>query len=421
VIEVRLGIVPLTDCAVLAVAREKGFFRRHGIDAQLSREASWANVRDKVAAGALDGAQMLAGMPLAATAGIDAVARPLLTGLSLDLNGNAITVSNELWSRMVELDPEGMAVRPITAAPLRRVIEQQRVRGGPPITLGMVYPFATHHYELRYWLAAAGIDPEDDLRLTVVPPPRMVEAIERRGIDGFCVGEPWNSLAVDRGLGRILVTKYEIWNNSPEKVFAVRSDFAEQRPEVHRALLRALIEAAAWADAAEHRAELARILADAAYVGLPERVIAASLTGRLPFSSGGSPVEQPDFHVFHRYAASFPWISHACWLLVQMLRWGQVTAAIDIAAIARSVYRPDLHREAANDVGASTPSVDAKSEGVHAGRWTIPGSDGEPIVMGPDLFFDGRSFDPDDLMQYLSSFDVRSLRVSIDALAHDNA
>lgn len=420
-IDVRLGIVPLTDCAILAVAREKGFFRRHGLEAQLSREASWANVRDKVAAGALDGAQMLAGMPLAATAGIDAVARPLVTALSLDLNGNAITVSNALWSRMVDLDPEGMAARPITAAPLRRVLEEQRSRGGPPITLGMVYPFATHHYELRYWLAAAGIDPDEDLRLTVVPPPRMVEAIERRIIDGFCVGEPWNSLAVDRGLGRILVTKYEIWNNSPEKVFAVSSDFAERHPEVHRAMLRALIEAAVWADAEENRAEVARILAGAAYVDLPQRLIAASLIGRLPVSSGGNPVEQPDFHVFHRYAASFPWISHACWLLVQMLRWGQVTAAIDIAAIARSVYRPDLHREAANDVGTATPLIDAKSEGMHAERWALPGSDGTPIVMGPDLFFDGRSFDPDDLMQYLASFEVRSLRVSIDALAHDNA
>jgi hypothetical protein len=313
------------------------------------------------------------------------------------------------------------ATRPITAAPLRRVIEEQRARGGPSVTLGIVYPFATHHYELRYWLAAAGIDPDEDLRLTVVPPPRMVEAIERRVIDGFCVGEPWSSLAVEYGLGRILVTKYEIWNNSPEKVFAVSCSFAERRPEVHRAVLRALLEAAAWADAAENRPELARILADAAYVGLPERLIAASLTGRLPFSPGGSPIEQPDFHVFHRYAASFPWVSHACWLLVQMLRWGQVTEAIDIAAVARSVYRPDLHREAARDVGAATPAVDTKSEGIHAERWTLPGSDGTPIVMGPDLFFDGRSFDPDDLVQYLAEFDVRSLRVSIDALAHDNA
>jgi two-component system, oxyanion-binding sensor len=322
---------------------------------------------------------------------------------------------------MVELDPEGMAARPITAAPLRRVIEEQRARGGPPLTLGIVYPFATHHYELRYWLAAAGIDPDEDVRLTVVPPPRMVDAIERRILDGFCVGEPWSSLAVERGLGHILVTKYEIWNNSPEKVFAVTCAFAERRPEVHRAVLRALLEAASWADANENREELARILAAPAYVGLPEPLIAASLTGRLRFSPGGSPIEQPDFHVFHRYAASFPWVSHASWLLVQMLRWGQVTDAIDVTAVARRVYRPDLHREAARDVGVKAPAIDAKSEGLHADRWSLPSCDGSSIAMGPDLFFDGRSFDPEDVMPYLASFDVRSLRVSMDALAHDNA
>lgn len=417
---IRLGLVPLSDCAVIAVAQEKGFFRRHGVEAELSREVSWANVRDKVAAGALDGAQMLAGMPIAATVGIDPVARPQVTALSLDLNGNAITVSSALWSRMCAADPEATAFRPITARALARVVAENRRSGAPPLRFGMVYPFATHHYELRYWLAAAGIDPEEDVQLTVVPPPRMVESLERGSIDGFCVGEPWNSLAVARGLGRILVTKYEIWNNSPEKVFAVSRSFAERHPEVHRAALRALIEAAIWTDALGNREEVARLLADERYVGLPAAVLSASLTGRLVLAPGTDAVEQPDFHVFHRYAASYPWVSHAAWLLLQMLRWGQVTEPIDVLAAARSVYRPDLYREAARELGVATPDVDVKSEGVHGEPWTLATADGREIAMGPDLFFDGRAFHADALVEYLAGSPVHALRVRLDALAARN-
>jgi nitrate/nitrite transport system substrate-binding protein len=417
---IRIGVVPLSDCAVLAVAREKGFFARHGVDATLSREVSWANVRDKVAAGALHGAQMLAGMPIAATVGIDPVARPQVTALSLDLNGNAITVSAELWSRMRAADPEAMATRPITARALARVIAEDRRRGGPMVRFGMVYPFATHHYELRYWLAAAGIDPDVDVRLLVVPPPRMVESLERGAIDGFCVGEPWSSLAVARGLGRIVVTKYEIWNNSPEKVFAVDCSFAERHPEIHRATLRALIEAAIWADAAENRAEVARILADPRYVGVPERVLAAALSGILVCAPEMAPVHQPDFHVFARYAASFPWVSHASWLLVQMLRWGQVAEPIDVLATARSVYRPDLYREAARELGVGAPAIDLKSEGVHGEPWALPAEGGEWIQMGPDLFLDGRSFDPTALVKYLGEAMVHARRVSLEALSERN-
>jgi nitrate/nitrite transport system substrate-binding protein len=417
---IRLGFVPLSDCAVIAIAKEKGFFRRHGVDAELSREVSWANVRDKVAASALDGAQMLAGMPIAATVGIDPVARPQVTALSLDLNGNAITVSNALWERMCAADPEATAARPITARALARVIAENRRTGAPLLRFAMVYPFATHHYELRYWLAAAAIDPEEDVRLTVVPPPRMVESLERGSIDGFCVGEPWNSLAVSRGLGRILVTKHEIWNNSPEKVFAVSRSFAEHHPEVHRATLRALIDAAVWTDASENRPEVARLLADERYVGLPASVLSASLTGKVVLAPGTEAAAQPDFHVFHRYAANFPWVSHASWLLLQMLRWGQVTEPIDVLAAARSVYRPDLYREAARELGVAAPGVDVKSEGTHGAPWSIEAADGRRIEMGPDLFLDGRPFDPTALVAYLADSPVHALRVRLDALAARN-
>lgn len=419
-IPLRLGIVPLSDCAVLAVAKERGFFRRHGIEVEISREISWANVRDKIAAGALDGAQMLAGMPIAATVGADPVAPPLLTALSLDLNGNAITVSNQLWSRLAAADPQALASRPVGAAALKRVLLEDRAAGRPPPRLAMVYPFATHHYELRYWLAAAGIDPDRDVQICVVPPPRMVEFLERRAIDGFCVGEPWNTLAVDRGVGRILVTKYEIWNNSPEKVFAVTRRFAEQHPELHRALLRALIEAAAWADEPENRRAVAHLLASESFIGVPEDALAASLTGRLRTALDAPVLCCPDFHVFHRYAAGFPWISQAAWLLLQMLRWGQIAEPLDVLAAARETYRPDLYREAARELGLPSPIDDMKSEGTHAAPWWLQATGGARIRMGPDLFLDGRCFDPAAMMCYLAESRPSALRVSFEALAARN-
>ena len=412
----RLGFIPLSDCAVLVVARERGFFRRHGLDVTLLREVSWANIRDKLAVGALDGAQMLASMPLAAAVGIDPVARPLITALSLDLNGNAITVSTALWARMVEADPQSTVTRPVTAAALRRVIDEDRRHGQPPLRFAMVYPFATHNYELRYWLAAAGIDPDVDVQLTVVPPPRMVEALERRTIDGFCVGEPWNSVAVQRGLGRIVATKYEIWNNSPEKVLAVNRTFAEQQPELHQALLRALIEAAVWTDAPENRRAVAHLLAAARYVGAPEPLLAASLTGRVVSGPDDDTTSVPDFHVFHRYAANFPWTSHAVWLLTQMLRWGQLAAPIDLLAVACRVYRPDLYRQAARDVGVLAPEIDLKSEGIHSTEWRLESSAGT-IRMGSDRFFDGREFHPTEAVSYLANSKVSAPLVSLAALA----
>jgi two-component system, oxyanion-binding sensor len=398
---VRLGFMPLVDCAVLAVAETKGFFRQHDLDVVLTREPSWATLRDKLAADALDGAHLLAGMPLASAVGIDPVAAPTITAFSLSLNGNAISVSRELWARMAAADAPAMAQRPTTAAALRAVIDADRQAGRPPLRLAMVYPFATHNYELRYWLAAAGIDPDVDVRLSVVPPPFMVEALARGAIDGFCVGEPWSSLAVHEGLARIVVSSYELWNNSPEKVLAVQQRFAEASPDVHRALLRALLEAAAWTDAAEHRGEVAQILADPRYVGAPLALLAGSLTGHLVVAPDGAAVQLDDFHVFHRYTANFPWVSHAAWLLTQMQRWGQLREAIDVLATARRVYRPDLYRQAARDLGMGAPDVDVKREGAHDTPWTLTTANAV-VRLGSDRFFDGRVFDPNAIDAYVS-------------------
>lgn len=415
----RLGFVPLSDCALLAVAEARGLFRRHGVDVALSREPSWANIRDKVAVGALDGAQMLAGMPLAVVAGVEQIARPLVAVCSLGLNGNAITVSARLWQRMMEADPAAMAAKPRGAGALRRIIEDGRRRGEPPLRFAVVYRYAMHNYELRHWLAAAGIDPDSDLHLTVVPPPRIVEALERGAIDGFCVGEPWSSLAVARGAGHIAISKYEIWNNSPEKVFAVAADFAEQHAESVQALLRALIEAAIWCDAPENRGELARLLAEPRYIGAPEPLLLDSLGGRMARNGDAAAIGLANSHVFHRHAANFPWTSHAAWILVQMLRWGQIDAGIDVLAMAGRVYRPDLYRTAARALGISTPLADTKREGEHSAPWYAPGTAG-PIEMGSDRFFDGTRFDPARIVPYLERAAVRTRRLDLSALAKLN-
>ena len=299
--ELSLGYIPLSDCAPLVVALEKGFFRQYGLNVKLSREASWASIRDKVMLGMLDGAQMLAAMPLAATLGFGSVAKEMITAYSMDLNGNAITVSTALYQRMLELAPELMNGRPITAEALKRVIEINRQQGEAPLTFGMVYPVSSHNYELRYWLAAGGIDPDRDVRLKVVPPPLMVEHLLQGDLDGYCVGEPWNSRAIELGIGHAVITGYEVWSNKPEKVVGVTAEWAENNPNTHAALLCALSEASRWLDEPENREEIAMILAPSRYLDAPRKVISMALTGKFRYGEGDQPVLRSDFNVFFRY------------------------------------------------------------------------------------------------------------------------
>jgi two-component system, oxyanion-binding sensor len=399
----NLGFIPLTDCAPLVIASEKGWFAKYGLDVELSKETSWANVRDKVAIGILDGAHMLAPMPIASTLGIGPVEKPTITALSLDLNGNAITVSLALFDQMRALDPAGMSRRPFGAGPLRRVITERAARGEPPLTFAVVFPVSTHAYQLRYWMGSAGINPDHDVRLLVVPPPQMVSQLKAGHIDGFCVGEPWNQVAVAKGLGRVLITSYELWNNGPEKVFGVNQEWAEQYPNTHRAALMALLEAARWLDAHENRPEVVDILSRPAYVNAPRELVGMSMTGTFLYGPGDGPVVMPDFNVFFRFAATFPWRSHAEWFITQMLRWSQIESPLDIAATAARVYRPDLYRDAAAALGMAVPAIDHKPEGVHGRGWILADAS-EPLAMGPDRFFDGMTFDPADPAAYVAGF-----------------
>ncbi|WP_417318595.1 CmpA/NrtA family ABC transporter substrate-binding protein [Emcibacter sp.] len=418
--KLTFGIIPLTDCAPVVIASEKGFFKKHGLDVTVSKEASWANIRDKVNIGALDGAHMLAGMPIAATLGVGALKKPTITAFSMDLNGNGITVSNELYDRMMEADPEAMKESPVSARALKKVIDADKAAGKPAMTFAQVFPVSTHNYEIRYWMASAGIDPDKDVRLIVIPPPQMVANLRAKNIVGYCVGEPWNERAVILGIGRTLITNYEIWNNNPEKVFGVNQEWADKYPNTHLAVVRALIEAGQWADKPENRLEVVKIISRRSYVNAPVDVVKMSMTGTYKYLKDAEPTPLPDFNVFYRYAATFPWKSHAAWFITQMLRWGQIEQPLDIMKAAGEVYRADIYREAAKSVGVPAPTIDLKTEGTHAEPWTLSEAT-SPIPMGVDKFFDGKTFDPAKLMDYMSGFKVKNMKVPLEELARLNS
>lgn len=402
---VRTGIIPLVDCAVPVAAVECGFAKAEGIELLLSKEVSWANIRDKVNLGHLDCAQMLAGMPIASSLGIGHVRVPTIAPCALGLNGNAITVSLDLYRQMADAsDLHGDEGPAGTVAALRMVIEARKARGEAPLTFGMVFPFSCHNYELRYWMAAGGIDPDTDVRLVVIPPPLMVESLGAGHIHGFCVGEPWNSIAVDAGLGRIVATKADIWRMSPEKVLGVPAAWAESHPDVLASLIRAFDKAAAWCDVPENKSDLADFLSLDRYTGISRDILLRSLSGHIPLGPDGPVRDEPDFIVFHRHAANFPWKSQALWIYSQMVRWGQVRASAAAEAVVRNVNRPDLYRSALGSGTVALPGSNAKLEGSlgepeHVG--TLTGS----LQLGPDQFFDGRVFDPEDIAGYLAGFD----------------
>src|SRR5690606_18722620 len=361
--DLKLGFIKLTDCAPLVIAKEKGFFKDEGLNVELEAQANWKVLLDRVIGGELDGAHMLAGQPIAATIGYGTEAH-VVTAFSMDLNGNGVTVSNDVWKQMQEHDEnlrKEQPEHPIAATSLAPVVKSFKDQG-QLLKMGMVFPVSTHNYELRYWLAAAGIHPgmytaddttgtkDADVLLSVTPPPPMPATLEAGTIQGYCVGEPWNQQAVHRGIGVPVVTNYDIWKNNPEKVFGVTNAWAEKHPQTHVALVKALIRAGRWLDESlEHREEAASILARKEYVGADEEVIRNSMTGYFYFQKTDKRA-MPDFNVFYRYFATYPFYSDAIWFLTQMRRWGQIVEAKPESwyhDMAKKVYKPDIYRAAA--------------------------------------------------------------------------
>ncbi|MGI9274161.1 MAG: CmpA/NrtA family ABC transporter substrate-binding protein [Endozoicomonas sp.] len=364
--ELRFGFIKLTDMAPIAIAYEKGYFEDEGLYVTIEAQANWKVLLDGVIDGRLDGAHMLAGQPLAATMGYGTKAH-IITPFSMDLNGNGITVSNDIWKQMKPNIPkmaDGRPVHPIKADALKPVVEKYKA-DGKPFNMGMVFPVSTHNYELRYWLAAGGIHPgfyaphkgdtsgqlKADALLSVTPPPQMPATMEAGTIYGYCVGEPWNQQAVFKNIGVPVVTDYEIWKDNPEKVFGITAEFAEKYPNTTVRLTRALIRAAKWLDENNNanRPEAVKILSQSNYVGADYEVIANSMTGTFEYEKGDKrPV--PDFNVFFRYNATYPYYSDAIWYLTQMRRWGQISEDKSddwYKGIAAKVYRPDIYQQAA--------------------------------------------------------------------------
>ena len=405
--QLKFGFIKLTDMAPLAIAKEKGFFEDEGLFVSVEAQSNWKNVLDRVIDGQLDGSHMLAGQPIAAGAGFGRQAK-LVTPFSMDLNGNGITVSNDVWSKMkphVPKDKDGKPVHPIKAEALKPVITEYK-NSGKAFKMGMVFPVSTHNYEIRYWLAAAGIHPgmytkanvqgqiDAEVLLSVTPPPQMPATLEAGTIHGYCVGEPWNQQAVFKGIGVPVVTNYDIWKNNPEKVFVMTQKFIDENPNTAIAVTKALIRAGKWLDEPTNRKEAVKILSMSQYVGAPEAVLANSMTGTFEFEKGDKR-DMPDFNVFYKYNATYPFYSDGIWFLTQMRRWGQIPDAKTAAWYAstiKDIYRPDIWKKAAALLveEGNIPATD------------IPATDGYKPATAD--FIDGTIYDAKDPLGYINSF-----------------
>jgi NitT/TauT family transport system ATP-binding protein len=379
----HIGFIPLVDAAALIVAVDKGFAAAEGLDVTLVREVSWSNVRDKLNIGLFDAAHLLAPVAIASSLGLGHVKVPIAAPFNLGLNGNAISVSPALHAAlMAEID--GDPFDPMaTALALARVVAARRKSGAEPLTFGMTFPFSTHNYQLRFWMAAGGVDPDEDVRLVVLPPPYMVDSLRNGHVDGFCVGAPWNSIAVDLGIGRILHFVSDILISAVEKVLAVRQDWSERNPDVVAALVRAHIRAADFIEQPQNRAEAARILAQPERIGVDADVIQRTLDGRLKIAPDGATRASSRYLLVGREGAARPDPAQAAWLYAQMIRWGQTAFSPDALKAAKAVFRPDLYDAA-----------------LGAGRKSEPTS---PSVVGA---FAGPAFDPDDIAGHLAAFKI---------------
>jgi two-component system, oxyanion-binding sensor len=386
----NLGFLPLLDAAPLLLAQELGYFGEAGLNVRLSREVSWANIRDKLCVGTLHGAQLLAPMTLSVTLGLNRVKAPLMTSFVVSRNGNAITVSNSLCEQLRALNPEAMASAHTSVLTLKQLIGQRRELGRSPFTFATVYPYSCHNYLLRYWLGAGGINPDHDLNLVVVPPAQMVAQLAAGRIDGFCVGEPWNQVAVAQGHGRMLLNTWDIWHNAPEKVLAVHRVWATLHPGDHVALVRALLRVCQWLENAANRDEALAILTQPQYLGFTPATLQAGL--------------RAGKHSFFRESANCPWPVHGLWLLSQMMRWGHVRQDIDTRSLIDATFRRDIFQQACALEGLATPGSEPAQIGFHAAPWEFDG-----MVLGGDRFIDGIRFDAARFWDYLRWFETSNL------------
>lgn len=409
----KLGFIKLTDMAPLAVALEKGYFEDEGLSVQLEAQANWKVLLDRVVSGELDGAHMLATLPFGTAIGYGTKA-DIVSAFTLTLNGDAITVSNDVWNQMKPQIPvkDGKPVHPIKADTLKPILEKYK-SAGKPFNMAMTFPVGTHNMKLRYWLAAGGIKPgfyappEDtsgqidaEAMLSVTPPPQMPATMDSGTIVGYCVGEPWNQQAVFKGIGVPVISDYELMKNSAEKIFGVNKEWAEKNPNTHKAVIKALIRASMWLDAEnnKNRNEGVEMLSQKQYVGADYEVLANSMNGTFEYEKGDKR-DLPDFNVFFRHNGSYPYYSDAVWSLTQMRRWGQINEYKPDAwylETAKKVYRPDIYMAAAKALIA-----EGKAK---AGDFP---ADSETGIKPPTAdFIDAIPFDATKPNDYLSKFAI---------------
>jgi ABC-type nitrate/sulfonate/bicarbonate transport system substrate-binding protein len=373
----RIGFLRLTDAAPVIVAHEFGFFADEGIDTELALEPSWANIADKLAYGFLDAAVIVPPLAFAIALGLRGQPQPLIVPCAISLGGNTITLVRNVATAMRKIEKEeGIG----SGAALRRHLTQ----AGQSLTLGVVHAYSTHNLLLRYWLAAAGIDPKVDVKLIVVPPSRAVEALQSGDIAGFCAGAPWGEIARRAGIGETAATSNDVWQNHPEKAFALSTAWVEHNPNGLNGAIRALARAAQFCDAPENASYIGSLLSRQKYLNVDAHAILSSLPGAIT----------PDnVSIFFRNAATFPWRSQAQWFLREMKRWRLIEESVDISKLAAQVYRPDLYRAAIGPLGIAAPLQDLKAEGAHDSLWKIATATAS-IPMSRDSFCDGAIFQP---------------------------
>ncbi len=339
---VKFGIIALTDCSPIVIAHELGYFKKFGIASTISKEASWAVIRDKLSLGENQATHMLIGMPLASTMGLGgSPVKPMVAPWLLNRNGQAITLSNRL-----------KALGAKTPARIKPLAEKAKA-AGDPLTFAMTFPPGTHAMCIRYWLASGGIHPDKDVNLITIPPAQMVANMKIDKMDGFCVGEPWNNRAIEDGTGFTAVTTQQLWKDHPEKVCAFTEDFAQKNPRTVKAVLKALHLASVDLDKLENRPKFADIIGRPSYINCPSSTILERLLGKYTYGDGR--VEQdPNYMVFSNRGCNYPHQIYAKWWLTQFRRWGMAKTPPDYDAIPKRVLRPDLQLEAMKELGVTT-------------------------------------------------------------------
>lgn len=372
---VRFGIIALTDCASIVMAHELGLFKKYGIESTVSKEASWAAIRDKLTLGENQATHMLYGMPYASSMGLlGSPRKPMIIPFAINHNGQGITLHSKYLKQSIKRPDQ-----------LKPIVEEAK-KNGQTMTFAMTFPPGTHAMWMRYWLGAGGINPDKDVSLITIPPPQMVANLKVDKMDGLCVGEPWNARAIFDNIGYTVITSQQIWKDHPEKVLAFTEEFADKNPKTVKAILRAMTESSQYIDKMENRPHVVEVVARPQYINTQKEVILGRMLGDYDYGDGKKE-KDPNYMIFYDRQSNFPWKSHGIWWLTQFRRWGMVKGAPDYKGIVDKVHRPDIFREVAKEMGVAAPKEDMKKE----------------------TLFDKIEFDPSKPEDYVKKFTVSNL------------